>query len=619
MRLCWLLVMLTGAMWAWHPLAGGDDVWAHAAIGRWIVGHQRVPSQTLFQWAHAPIPWVAHSWGSQLTFYFLLQKGGALAIVLFTVALSLLPFALLWRAWSRRMAGQIGLVAPLLFTLALYVSAPRFRPRPELFTALAFTLLLLFLSHWPRQRTMRRWFWLPPLFCVWANFHGAVALGLVLLATTIVGDAVQETVQRWWGARQLIRQEHKVGALPPLHWPLLLLVSISCGIAVFVNPYGWEYRVALKPVAGVMFSKIDEWKPYWVTPFLPRNYVAGEFILWGAAFTTWLTNPNRRWAHLLWLLVMGAAFLMARRQLWLLALTCLCVSTDGMVTLAGLEWRSLFQSLFVRRTRRDGPLYITLGERPTLLKWAQEMPYLGNLFKLPRRFWQRLGQGLVLVLLTIWWLRATPAPQNWRNKGVKDKNLPGGSVALLQRLQPRRLFNDYEYSSYLEWRLGGKPRLYIDLLNAYPDSIMTDYLAMVRPANPEGRKLWERNRPDAAYVRPHERTSALEDTNRWLKSNPNWQKVYDRKDGAVWLRKSFAREVAALLPPPPAPEKETARAEKQPLPSLNAPAPNTLMTNTLAPNASASNASASNAPSLSTFTLNTSVLNTPNTPNSTSP
>src|SRR6185312_10574405 len=38
-----------------------------------------------------------------------------------------------------------------------------------------------------------------------------------------------------------------------------------------------------------------------------------------------------------------------------------------------------------------------------------------------------------------------------------------------------RVFNDYENSSYLQWRLAGRPPLYIDLLNAYPDGLMREY------------------------------------------------------------------------------------------------------------------------------------------------
>src|SRR5688572_28751949 len=74
--LLWLygpLLLLLAAARAFHPLSGEIDTWAHAAIGRWIWQNGQVPQQTLIIWVADPIPWVAHSWLSQLLFYGAIQ------------------------------------------------------------------------------------------------------------------------------------------------------------------------------------------------------------------------------------------------------------------------------------------------------------------------------------------------------------------------------------------------------------------------------------------------------------------------------------------------------------------------------------------------------------------
>src|SRR5690606_12034922 len=86
------------------------------------------------------------------------------------------------------------------------------------------------------------------LFVLWANFHGAVAIGLVMLGAMAVMELAQQRLaHRAW------------------KWPLLLGVGV---LAICTNPYGLEYWQALRPVGGEMFERIDEWKPFWKTPRL---------------------------------------------------------------------------------------------------------------------------------------------------------------------------------------------------------------------------------------------------------------------------------------------------------------------------------------------------------------
>ncbi|RYG68598.1 hypothetical protein EON80_11310, partial [bacterium] len=148
--LLWLsypLLMLIIIGFAWRPLTGGDDFWAHASIGRWVVENGRIPKQTLFLWSESA-PWIAHAWGTGVVFATLMKVGGESygpwLTQIFNVAVCLVPFTLLWRYW--RLNAPYNSLIPPIFVLAIWVSNARYHPRPELFTATFLVLLLLFLT-----------------------------------------------------------------------------------------------------------------------------------------------------------------------------------------------------------------------------------------------------------------------------------------------------------------------------------------------------------------------------------------------------------------------------------------------------------------------------------------
>ena len=98
------------------------------------------------------------------------------------------------------------------------------------------------------------------------------------------------------------------------------------------------------------------------------------------------------------------------------------------------------------------------------------------------------------------------------------------------------VFNDYENSSFLQWRFGGKPPLFIDLLNAYPDSLVNDYSDIIH-ARPRGVEILEDKKVQTVILRAHPKESPLAKLAAHLNADTHWKKVYSGRDGAIWLRK----------------------------------------------------------------------------------
>ncbi len=345
-----LVLALCGTL-AGLPLLPGQDIWVHAAVGRWIWEHGQVPHQTLFLWM-APIPWVAHSWLSELTFFALLTAGGEALVRLFGVVMVGLTFFLLWRLWARH--APISVLTAFVFLLAVTGSTHRYSPRAELFTSLGLTCLLLFLLRWTERGTPsplspagrgekeppaapRSW-WdkLAPaalvlMFVIWTNAHGAVAVGLAILAATIACDLLQDRFDR--------------------RSRLLALLGLACASATLVNPYGLSYWQALRSIGGPMFSQLQEWRPFWADTPEKLDVLLPLALLTTLALFAWSRGP-RRWSQLAWVLGGLAAFLSARRHSWSLSIIDLAVLGANA---GSLEWKQLKPTILKKTAETDEP------------------------------------------------------------------------------------------------------------------------------------------------------------------------------------------------------------------------------------------------------------------------
>jgi hypothetical protein len=510
--------LLLVAVYAWRPLEGGFDFWAHAAVGRWIWAHGRVPRETLFIWSEPHTSWIAHSWLSQLLFYGLLARGGVLAVAILNVAFPVAVFFCLWRLWKRQ--ATMNFLVPLLFALAIWVSAPRFQPRQELISAFFLTVLLAFLVAWSQGR-FDDWVRrrdsahlsliaapLVVLFFLWVNLHALVATGLIVLWLAVLGEIVQAFADRG-GAAPLNRSRARV----------LLAVALLCSLATLLNPYGFSYWQAaeqLKP--GNMSKSIEEWRPFWQVPGT-AIYALIEAILCGAALIAWRANLQRRWMNLVWLLFGAALSLRSVRMFWIAAILFLVVLAANAVAL----------------------------DSPTLWRSWRRLTKGNILDPIPDGMRLIARGGTVLVLLV--WLLAAASRHTRRDAGTWStlvRNTPEGAARrILSGRLPRRIFNDYEDSSYLQWRLNGfvpgthkvltegRFPLFIDLLNAYPDRLMDEYLAILN-ASPQGIKRLQQRRIDCVVLGDHHWHSGL---HKYLaRHRAEWRRVFQDKQSIIWVR-----------------------------------------------------------------------------------
>ncbi len=577
-RLYLPLLLLLCVGYALRPMGGGYDFWAHAAVGRWVWNHHAFPEYSLFLWSVDRFPWVAHSWLSQLIFYGLLEGGGGwkpvgarsvgsgpLFVMLITTAISCATWAILWRLWNRnswsfRRFGErvpISFLTPVIFALAVWTSAPRYLPRQEMFTALILTCLLSYLIerrpargrtgdgrletgprdvnssdeetshaisstrsdasnlHLPTSDLSFRFGWREfawiATFLLWVNLHALVLLGLVFLFVTAFCDCVQDR----FDSRSRI----------------LLAVFVLCALATLFNPFGVHWLdSAFQLKKGNMANNIDEWKPIWQAKNL-RPCAVTEFGLAALALLAWAFNPNRRWAHAIWVVIMTILLWKQRRHLWLAALVFVAVMAANAGFFDSRVWWARWKMLM--REPEMAHQLIPLGMR-------------------------RIAQGGIALILVICVWQSMQHP--WPRSMVESK-VPEAAAFALESGQkngslPRgNLFNDYENSSYFQWRLNragangivsdkGLNPLYIDLLNAYPDGkngLLNEYFVFLQgnvdaksSDKTPGLGLLQSRKINLVCIRRE-----LDD--RWLpqyltERPKEWRLVHEGKDCRLWVR-----------------------------------------------------------------------------------
>jgi hypothetical protein len=208
----------------WH-LRAGQDIWRT----------HHVPLVERYSFTANGRFWPNHEWLWQAASYGLYRAGG---MPLLTGAAALVVTSAFAIA-CRLMVGR-ALTRFLLLVLGVPIGACVWALRPQIVSLALLAALVMLLAH-------ERYRWLPLLFVLWANVHGAVALGGAILAAA----AVVAVVRARSGAPEDRRRAWTLAALTPV-----------CAAATAVTPLGprlWPF--ILESMGHSRQTMIAEWLP----------------------------------------------------------------------------------------------------------------------------------------------------------------------------------------------------------------------------------------------------------------------------------------------------------------------------------------------------------------------
>jgi hypothetical protein len=293
-----LIFLFCGMHGAQTLLGDGDTGW-HLRTGEWILAHGRVPDRDIFSFTRSGQPWFAWEWLWDVLFGWLHLHFGMAAVVLASSLVLALTFALLFRMARRHSDALVALAVTLV---AAAGSAGHWLARPHLFTMLFTVIFYAILEDHSGERASseygipRRLWLLPPLMLLWTNLHGGFFVGILLIAAYAAGEFA--ALLREIGAdqrRQALRRGRRY-----------LVTAAGCGLATFVNPYGYRLHAHIFAYLADGFLRGN------IMEFQSLNFQTGQaryfeiLLAAGAAAAFWRLRQGRLvwpllflvWAHL---------------------------------------------------------------------------------------------------------------------------------------------------------------------------------------------------------------------------------------------------------------------------------------------------------------------------------
>jgi hypothetical protein len=274
-----------------------EDTWWHLAVGRSVVEHRAVPDTDPFSRVgqDEQIPWVAYSWLHEVALYAAYQLGGLAGVLAFRHLLDTLTFLTI--AWFL-MRGSEGRIRPLIALLLVTATlVPMMLERPWHYTIVFTTLTLHAAIELRTGASVRRFWWLIPIYALWANLHiqfvlGIGVLGLGLTVTWIERWRAGDRAWSWTGWAGLI---------------------VGCAVATLVNPYHvrlyqvvWEYASQTGALRVVSELAPPDFRFWW-------NWALAVILAWAAVECVRRRLPIFETAFL----IVGAIFsLRMQRDIW---------------------------------------------------------------------------------------------------------------------------------------------------------------------------------------------------------------------------------------------------------------------------------------------------------------
>ena len=218
----------------------------HLRTAEFIIETGQIPKTDLLSFTHGGEPWFDFEWAFETTMGELYRVGGLALICAFCYAVF---GATVMGIYRTLLQSGLSMAVVLLYTgMAFLTLRLHFAVRPVLFTYLFMALVVEVWYRQPKPR-LRDWIFLPIVFVAWGNIHAGWLAALVFLGGALVGRGLDRFMD-----------EAEEPAPPILPWVGLTLV---CGLATLINPWGWPENWQMVRMATVYksFAMWDEYLP----------------------------------------------------------------------------------------------------------------------------------------------------------------------------------------------------------------------------------------------------------------------------------------------------------------------------------------------------------------------
>ncbi len=262
-----------------EPSVIEPDIWWHLQNAHHMASTYSLPRSDTYSFTATGSPWVDHEWLSELVFYGGYRAMGLRGIAIVYTTLAAITFAGLY--YLSCFVGANPKTASIVMGLGILLGSVSFGPRMLLFGWVFMVMLVIILERYAVGRSGPLWL-IPPLFCVWINFHGSWLFGMIVLGIFIASGLLQGE----WG---LISAERFSFA----ELKKLAAVAALSVAALFVNPMGYKlvaypFDLMLRQQSNI--NNVEEWQS--VDFHHPRGKIVMVLLL--AIFAAALFS-RRKW------------------------------------------------------------------------------------------------------------------------------------------------------------------------------------------------------------------------------------------------------------------------------------------------------------------------------------
>lgn len=484
----WVALLLAGQQ---RLFRDPGTLW-HTRIGLDVLSTGQLLDHDPFSFTCADVPWIPQQWLAEILMAVGYRLAGWDSLLVLTAALLAALYS--WLASRLMRAGFHWLSALCLAALVLGASASHFHVRPHLSTLVGFGITCALLFDVESGRApLGRLVWLIPLSLLWANLHGGILAGWMMLALA-------------WGGWSLLGRLGRSSPLPS--WRAVVgmgVVGIGCGLTVLVNPYGlrlpetWRHTMSMPALTQII---VEHGPLVW-------HQLDGLAVLVVAGVYLAVLAGLQRWPRLTWLLPLLWLYLAWGR-----------VRHGPLFNLAaGLAMAEMFpHTRWASALRRRGSDLFVPPAAPTAPsnRRALVIPVVGVLLALG---WQQLGQPL--PLLGPGWARLDPETAPLQLAPTLQE-LPAGT----------RLFNEMNLGGFVIF-FAPQVKIFVDdRCELYGELFLLDYVAT--DEQPQRIEAWARVYGfQLALVR---RDSPLD---RYLQENAQgWERRQETPTALLYRRKS---------------------------------------------------------------------------------
>ena len=415
---CGLTPMQTDTWW---QLRAGRDMWqSHSVLLTDVYSHTAFGAF-----------WPNHEWLAEVVFYGLFKAGGFPLLTLFATGLIVGGWLVSWRLAKGPVRERF-----IWIGLALIPSSLWWEPRPHAFS-------LLFIPVTVALLVRRRLWWLPLVFLIWANCHGGVLLGFVLVGAGL-------------GVQTL---------LAPKTWRQAVLVFLACMLAATATPLGLSFWTEIpKSLARIHLYPLDEWRR-------PRVMDLRMLPLWitMAAFCYGLLRHRDR----------------LRRP----------PPDDATLYACAL----VLLPMALSAIRNVGPfLMIAAPALPSLIR-IRRQPDDAAQDERPLLNVVLMTMAVLAVVVTIAWAYVNRIPR------LRWAPVPPGALAALEQC-PDNLYNRYDEGGYLLWFVPDRLVFMDGRQDPFPPALVLEHIRM-ETGNGEFRDVFSRHNIHCAYLPAHSPTA----------------------------------------------------------------------------------------------------------------